>query len=178
MNTSELSRIQADDNNNNEQALVCTSVRFTKGVIEVIDDIATNNSCSRAEIIRFCVDNRLEKYLTNVLLVEPEQGREIRELLHNTLVELGNIRAEINRIGVNYNQEIRLKNLEQKFKAETSCYALGTARQYEASKKYVADKEEVLSGSTAFKTEDFKQLMNELNESLEKVGEKLCLILG
>ena len=79
-------------NEENNDKLVPLTVRFTGPAIDTIRAIAKEHGFSAAEIIRFTMDIiDLEKAIANV-------GREL------------------NRICVNYNQEVKLHNIEKKRK--------------------------------------------------------------
>lgn len=99
----------------NENGLQQLTVRLPLNVKEKIESLAKSGGCSTAEIIRRSVDGSLSKYLDGVQYVDREQGEAVKELVGNVYTELSGIRTELHRIGVNYNQEIRLQNLGKKF---------------------------------------------------------------
>lgn len=100
-----------------EKGLAQVTIRLPLNIKENIDSLAKNSGCSTAEIIRRFVDDSWSKYLDGVQYVDREQGEAIKKLLENLLTEISGMRTELNRIGVNYNQEIRLQNLGKKFRA-------------------------------------------------------------
>lgn len=101
----------------NENGLQQLTVRLPLNVKEKIENLAKNGGCSTAEIIRRAVDGNLNKYLDNVQYVDREQGEAIKKQLENLFTEISGMRMELNRIGVNYNQEVRLQNLGKQFRA-------------------------------------------------------------
>lgn len=103
----------------NEQELIQVTIRLPLKVKEKIDSLAKSGGCSTAEIIRRAVDGNLNKYLDNVQYVDREQGEAIKKQLENLFTEISGMRMELNRIGVNYNQEVRLRNLGKQFRAGT-----------------------------------------------------------
>ena len=101
----------------NENGLQQLTVRLPLNVKEKIENLAKNGGCSTAEIIRRAVDGNLNKYLDNVQYVDREQGEAIKKQLENLFTEISGMRMELNRIGVNYNQELKLQNLGKQFRA-------------------------------------------------------------
>lgn len=98
-----------------ENELIQVTTRLPLNVKEKIDGLAESGGCSTAEIIRRLLDDSWKKYLDGVQYVDREQGETIKELLGNIYTELSGMRTELHRIGVNYNQQTRLKHLENKF---------------------------------------------------------------
>lgn len=98
-----------------ENELIQVTIRLPLKDKEKIDNLAESGGCSTAEIIRRLLDDSWKKYLDGVQYVDREQGEIIKELLGNVYTELSGMRTELHRIGVNYNQQTRLKHLENKF---------------------------------------------------------------
>ena len=98
-----------------ENELIQVTIRLPLREKEKIDNLAKSGGCSTAEIIRRLLDDSWKKYLDGVQYVDGEQGETIKELLGNIYTELSGMRTELRRIGVNYNQQTRLKHLENKF---------------------------------------------------------------
>lgn len=98
-----------------ENELIQVTIRLPLKVKEKIDNLAKSGGCSTAEIIRRSIDGNLNKYFDGVQYVNREQGEAVQKLVGSVYTELYGIRTELHRIGVNYNQEIRLQNLGKKF---------------------------------------------------------------
>ena len=98
-----------------ENELIQVTIRLPLRVKEKIDNLAKSGGCSTAEIIRRAVDGSLNKYCDGLQYVDREQGEAVKELVGSVYTELSGMRTELNRIGVNYNQEVKLKNLERKY---------------------------------------------------------------
>ena len=97
-----------DDSQRGEaEKLVRTEVRFTAEANEALDEIAKENGISKAELIRYIVDNRMNDYLGSIKFIDPEQGDEIRRDIMRVMTA---VKTELRRIGVNYNQEIKNQN--------------------------------------------------------------------
>lgn len=99
-----------------ENELIQVTIRLPLRDKEQIDSLAKSGGCSTAEIIRRSVDGSLSKYLGEVQYMDREQGESIKELVDSTYTELSDIRTELHRIGVNYNQEVRLQNLRMQLR--------------------------------------------------------------
>ena len=100
-----------DDSQRGEaEKLVRTEVRFTAEANKALDEIAEENGISKAELIRYIVDNRMNDYLGSIKFIDPEQGDEIRRDIMRLMNELTAVKTELRRIGVNYNQEIKNQN--------------------------------------------------------------------
>ena len=99
----------------NENELIQVTIRLPLKVKEKIDNVAKNSGCSTAEAIRRSLDGSLCKYSDEVQYVDVEQGETIRKQLNNLFTEVSDMRTELHRIGVNYNQEVKLKNQQNKF---------------------------------------------------------------
>ena len=94
-------------------------VRFDEDFHKLLVTLAKENGLTVSDIVRLSVGNALERYLDKVRYVSPEQGR----MIHETIISLGNtlvdIQEQIHRIGVNFNQEIRLRNCRKKLESVT-----------------------------------------------------------
>ena len=91
------------------------TVRFTEDAWEAIRDIAESNRLSQAEVVRMAVAGNLSRYLGDIRFVDPKQGEQIRRCVASLVDIVSAIRIELNRIGVNYNQEVRVLNTEAKY---------------------------------------------------------------
>lgn len=98
-----------------ENELIQVTIRLPLREKEKIDNLAKSGGCSTAEIIRRAVDGSLSKYCDRVQYVDREQGEAVKKLVGSVYTELSGMRTELSRIGVNYNQEVKLKNLERKY---------------------------------------------------------------
>ncbi len=147
--------------------MVPVTVRFTPEVMAAIDDISDRHSVSKAEIVRLGFQSDLIKYLGNVEYVDANQGAEIRKLFGEICTELSRSRMELNRIGVNYNQEMRLKNIKAKYGNDMSLLSI---RMHEEN--------EVMNGVNSVKTEDLERIVNHIDSVMKEAGEALKCILA
>ena len=95
-------------------SLVPITVRFSPDAYGAISDIADNRNMSKADLIRRCVTGNLAEYLGTVRILDGDQVIEIRTAIRDLFDEVSQVKDELNRIGVNYNQEIHLMNREDR----------------------------------------------------------------
>ncbi len=102
-----MGRVRDETQRNGAEKLVRTEVRFTAEANKTLDEIAEENGISKAQLIRYIVDNRMVDYLGSIKFIDPEQGEEIQREIMSVMNELSAVKTELRRIGVNYNQEIK-----------------------------------------------------------------------
>ena len=100
--------------NEEKEKLIPITVRFSPDGYAALSELSEKYNLSKGEIARIAIDDRLISYLGKVAFADPEDGAEIRKETAKISTEMERIRLELNRIGVNYNQEVRLKNIQAK----------------------------------------------------------------
>ena len=97
-----------------ETMSVKRSVRLGCEMDKTIDELAKKAGVKWSDIVRLALADRLETYLGTLRYVDEEQGA----LVLANVTKIGNLMDEIlmelRRIGVNYNQEIKLRNIAKK----------------------------------------------------------------
>ena len=159
---------QSDTQTGKNERLVQLCVRFSPGAFDAIKGVAAVNHVSMAELVRMAVAGNMADYLGTVKILDRKQAVEIRELLREIMDEMVRIRLELNRIGVNYNQEVRLKNLEHKYKGK---YDLSDIQNM------MREKDEIEQECRGFSKGDMDRLMGEYEAATQKVGEALWRIV-
>lgn len=167
MNEIENKAIVENEVNERYDKLIPVTVRLTSEIYDVIAGIADRNDISKAEAVRLAVDNRLLDYVGKVQYVYPEQGKEIRLLLGKLATEIQKIRMEINRIGVNYNQEMKLKNIEKKYE---------NRRSVDAIMRKVKEEEKVRNGIDVVSEEGLNELLDRCDKITKRLGDVKCLL--
>ncbi len=147
-----------------EVKLVPITIRFSEDAYNSIGTVASLNHMSKAEIVRLAVDRRLIEFLSTVYWADEEQGEAIRKELYNIGTALSNIEREINKIGVNYNQEIKLKHIQQKYAGKTDVYML---------KRKIKEEDEVKAGTKDFSKDEFKKVMEDFAKISNSISRKL-----
>lgn len=150
--------------------LMPITVRFSEEAMQAIEELAREYEKPKAEIIRAAVDNRLEKYLGNLVFIDAEQGAAIRKEVFDLASEMQAIKAELRRIGINYNQEIKLRQIEKKQR--------GGGNLYERMQRIEAEKAALLKENKTLDKAELEQLMQRYEAATEKVGDAICHILG
>ena len=151
-----------------DEGLCPITVRFTKGALDAIRDIAAENGVSMAELVRMAVAGNLASYLGTVRILDKRQAKEVKDLIVSLMDMVSQIQTELNRIGVNYNQEIRLKNIERKYQGKL----MGSDIM-----NMIAEKEKVENECQGFSKEDMDGLMSRYEAATKQVGDVLCRIL-
>ena len=145
------------------------TVRFTPDAWEAISDIADENHVSMAELVRMSVAGNLYKYLGDIRIIDEEQADEIKRAIITLYGVMSKIENELHRIGVNYNQEVRLKNIEKKY---GNRIGMGTAQmKYQEQMKVVEE-------CQGFNKEELDRLIRRYEIATSKVGDALCRIVG
>ncbi len=150
--------------NNKMNGMKPVTVRFTPEVMSAIEEISYRHNTSKAEIVRLGFQGGLVKYLGSVEYVDANQGAEIRRLLGMRFTELSRARMELNRIGVNYNQEMRLKNARAKYGNDMSLL--------------MHEEDEITNGVNSVKIEELEQIVNHIDSVIKEASEVFKCILG
>lgn len=157
-------------NEENNDKLVPLTVRFTGPAIDTIRSIAKEHGFSAAEIIRFTMDNKLKDYLGSVQFMDYDQGEEVRLGIIDLEKAIANVGRELNRIGVNYNQEVRLRNIARK-KAESE-------NDSKAFNELAIEEMRIKSSNWAFDKQEVQDLFEKYEATAKMVAELISLIQG
>lgn len=105
-------------NNNttgNKERLVPTTVRLPESVYNKFSDLAKKSNSKLSDIIRHTLEFSLKNYLKRVGYSDNEKTAELLAAVRELSNICGDIFNEVHRIGINYNQEIRLRNAQKKY---------------------------------------------------------------
>lgn len=136
------------------------TVRFTVRAYDAIQEIASEHGKSMADVIRMGFDMELVKYLDTVRYVDYDQGKEIQRQLMDLSNIMQGISGELRRIDVNYNQDVRLRQLAKK--SSGGSLVLDEGKLELQRKKLLLDLENVLS---------------RYDIATKRAGDELCRIL-
>ena len=150
-----------------EEQLVPVTVRFTKGGYSAICFLSDKYKMSISEIVRTATDDRLSKFLGNIVYIYPDQGEQIMKIIGAVGTEMEKIRIELNRIGVNYNQEMKLKNIEAKYAKRTG---------FNAIKGKMQEIDDVKNGIDCVDADRIEALIDRYEAITKKAGELLCTL--
>ena len=81
---------------------------------DALDELASEYDMTPSQVFRLLVSHNLEKVMGRRLYVEREQGEEILKTVREAGDTLNGLRYEINKIGVNYNQDVKARNMQRK----------------------------------------------------------------
>lgn len=163
-----LERITAMGNINEkktaEEKLVPMTIRTSRAVMDVIEYSAELNHVSKATIIRLCIDNRLTEYLKNVDVKDEVQAAQIHRDLYELNTKLQEIKLELRRIGINYNQEVRLMNIRAKYPD------IANTRQLQ---QRIDEEDEAVLNS--LDKSELNEIMHRFTDAIQEAGEKIGL---
>lgn len=99
-----------------EDWLVPMTVRFSRETNDIFQELADTHNVSKAQVVRLAAAGSLEKYFGNLVYIDTKQA----QVINKNICALGRLMQEmtrqIRRIGINYNQELKLRNIERKKK--------------------------------------------------------------
>ncbi len=159
---------------NKTQKMKALTIRFSEETWDLIREVAAKHHVSAAELVRQMVLVNMSKQDNRLL--DPEQEEQMRSemqalrgVLLDVLNEISKVRLELNRIGVNYNQEIKLKNIERKYRGVTDMYSL---------QQKFRETEAVTEDSQLLRKDEIDAIMQRFRDAVQKAGEALCHILA
>lgn len=145
------------------------TIRFSAEAWDAIDAIAREHGTNKTELVRMAVAGNLARYLGDIRIVNEDQATEIKELIKALFNEIAAVKNELNRIGVNYNQAIRLRQIERKY-ANKDLDINAISAKYDETEK-------VKSECKGFSKEDLDALISRYEQATKQAGEILCRIL-
>lgn len=151
--------------------LVPLTVRFSRKANEVFQKMADDYGVSKAYIVRLAAAGGLDKYLGCLQYVDSRQARQI----NNNICALGRLMQEmtwqLRRIGINYNQEIKLQNIKRKQKA-----IVDTNKWDKSSLELLRLKNQerdIQNDNQLFKKDEIEKIIARYEAATEKVSEAL-----
>ncbi len=150
------------------------SVSMSTDTYNAASKLAAEFNVSIASIIRLAIEKRLNDYLSNVRYIDHDLAEKIcntaEEIADNSRLILSNIR----RIGINYNQELRLKNAEHKYRSLMQSSTIGYKRMVEAKDEYEKAKSEI--EKSCLNKEELGDLFARFEAATEEMRLLTCLI--
>ncbi len=145
------------------------TVRFSTDAWNTIEGLAQKHGINKTELVRMAISGNLAHYLGTIRIIDEEQGAEIKELIKELLGEVSDIKMELHRIGVNFNQSVKLKQIERKY-ASPNIDVSAALRRFD-------EEQAVKSECKGFSQEDMDALMTRYEQATKQVGDILCHIL-
>ncbi|MBD5165209.1 hypothetical protein [Helicobacter sp.] len=150
-------------------ALKPMTIRFSIESWGAIEDMAKKYGINKTELVRMAVTGNLARYLGSIRIIDEGQASEIKELIKSLLDEISVVKMELHRIGINYNQEIRLEQIKRKYASQGMDFY-----DIEQKRKEI---QSVKSECKDFSKEDLDILISRYENATKQVGEILCRIL-
>lgn len=152
------------DQGNRADCLQPITVRFPQDVYDAIADMADGSCISKAELVRMAVAGNLSLYLGNIRIIDRQQGAEIKQQITALFDAVSRAENELHRIGVNFNQLVRLKHIERKY---------GTT--FNASRD--VEEKAVRGESVDLSKEELDAIISRYEQATRQAGDLLCRIL-
>lgn len=143
------------------------TVRFTNDAWRAIKEISDNNNISMAETVRVATAGKLSQYLGTIRFIDETQGEEIRSEIKRLFGVVSQIQMELHRIGINYNQEVKIKQIEKKYP--------GT--DFQSINQRYDEIQKIESECRGFSLDDLNKLMNIYVQATKRLGDVLCRIV-
>lgn len=105
--------------------MVPLTIRVDESTYEDMRSIAEEQHLSVAEVNRKALEGSLADYMRRVVFLDSEQGEEVRRAVAAVLAELTACKVELDRIGVNYNQQTKAVNEIAKLRRQREKYERG-----------------------------------------------------
>lgn len=104
----------ADNQKKKKPKTKVRSFRMEIPLSDALDELASEYDMTPSQVFRLLVSHNLEKVMGRRLYVEREQGEQILKTVRAAGDTLNGLRYEINKIGVNYNQDVKVRNMQRK----------------------------------------------------------------
>lgn len=185
--------------------LLPVTIRFTPAAYAAICEIASEQGMSMADVVRKGFDRELSDYLDNIVYMDYDQGKAIQEQLADLANQMQQILFELHRIGINYNQEIRLRQIAKKYSQQRTeidqkyekiirrpswkeSYddvqrRLKSKAEYQSEldaleENHLSEKNGIIQQSQGLDMQALNRLISRYEIATGKAGEILCRMLG
>lgn len=144
-------------------------LRFPPEHYEAIKDIAAEHNMSAAAVVRCAVYGQLARYYSGLRYIDMRQGKEIHQQLMALSNAMSQIAFELRRVGVNYNQEVKLRQIEKKYEGK---------KGIDAAIAKGAEIEQVQKECKSLDLDALDKLIGRYEDATKEVGAVLCRLLG
>ena len=161
-------------------AMKPVKIRFDAYEYEAIKELSAEYHMSYAQIVRIAVAGNLTSYFGKVRYVDRNQANDIKGALLSVGNTLTDIRNQLKRIGVNYNQEIKLKNLERVLKEKEQTNTFGSYTLVTQKRREIDDiKRQIKTIQTdrgRLNKAELDNLISRVDKAVVKFGDAVCHI--
>ena len=151
--------------------LIPITIRLPESDYKSIYELATEYHTNFSDVIRLSIKGDLEKYFGSLRFIDPNQGERIEKDLNDLSYTCRNILNNVRRIGVNYNQEIKLKNAENKYREVLKTSGIGSNAIYDAMNELEAARKEIKA--TCLDKDELENLLSRFENAAKKVEETI-----
>ena len=167
--------------NEGDERLVARTVRFGAEADRMIHEVAEEYGCSFAEVVRVAVDNRLAEYFGLLRYVDVDTGKNINRNIAAIGTMLQEDLYQMKRIGYNYNQELKLKHIEEKrrrlaAKADANAVGQEEVKEIERQQEMLSKQEEMYRNIPTLDKKELDEMLKRLEKASKEIGEQLWLI--
>ncbi len=156
--------------------MVRISVSIPRNTYNELRDLAKEFDVSIASVMRLATENRLKEYLGTIRYIDSEQGEKILDTALDVSDNCRKILNNVKRIGVNYNQELKLKNAESKYHSVLISSTASYARRAEAKDEHDKVKSEI--ADTSLNKTELYNLLSQFEAAADKMKGLTWLIQG
>lgn len=173
----------AGENEVESKKLVATTVRFSAEANKAIQDLADEYGVSKSEVVRLAVAGGLEKYLGNVKYVDEQYAKIINANIMILANLMQDIKSELRRIGVNYNQQVKAMHEKKKVSIGGSLIDKPTLEDIRKKKEELMGRKvtkdvQKVSQEPELDVDAIKNLIERYEKKSEEVGDVLWHIRG
>ena len=169
-----------------KEKLIPLTTRFTEPTYGIIRDLSIDYNESMAEVTRIATEESLDKYFSVIRWLDHEDAKVINHNIAVTAKLFKDAVFQLKKIGVNYNQDVQVKNLQRKIdEYNTKIQSLGPDEphllmKYLDEQRTLMQQKEKLEAQIKDHGLDvnvIENLVNQLTEATERCGDQLCRIL-
>ena len=132
---------------------------------------------SESQILRLAISDGLADYLGAVQYVDPNDARTMRDAIVKCGNAISQIALELRRIGVNYNQAVKLEHIREREERIQRIWKRGNINDkmslMSESKELEQEKNKILNGETAFTVDQIEKLMARYEAATGEVSKLL-----
>ena len=170
-----------------KEKLIPLTTRFTEPTYGIIRDLSLDYNESMAEVTRMATESSLDKYFSVIRWLDHEDAKVINHNIAVTAKLFKDAVFQLRKIGVNYNQDVQIKNLQRKIdEYNKKIQSLGPTEttllsKYLEEQNALMQQKEKLEAQTRDHGLDvsvIENLVNQLTAATTKCGDELCRILG
>lgn len=145
----------------NMKSTVRMSVTMSADTHRALKRLAEEYHVSIAFVVRVAIEKRLNDYFGTFRYIDRQQAEKIYNVTAEIADNSRNILNNVRRIGINYNQELKLKNAEEKYHAVLKEKNIGYEAMSKAKDEYDKVKADIENNSLN------KEELNELLQRFE-----------